>query len=43
VGEVAVFGNLDHLEVMNVTHASGQIEKDPITAEDYKALEDLGI
>jgi hypothetical protein len=26
-----------------VTHASGQIEKDPITAEDYKALEDLGI
>lgn len=43
VGEVAVFGNLDHLEVMNVTHAADQMAKDPITAEDYKALEDLGI
>jgi MraZ protein len=43
VGEVAVFGNLDHLEVMNVTHAADQMTKDPITAEDYKALEDLGI
>ena len=43
VGEVAVFGNLDHLEVMNQTHVMEEIEKDPITAEDYKALEDLGI
>jgi len=43
VGEVAVFGNLDHLEVMNVTHAADQMTKDPITPEDYKALEDLGI
>jgi MraZ protein len=43
VGEVAVFGNLDHLEVMNVTHAADQMTKDPITAEDYKALEELGI
>ena len=43
IGEVAVFGNLDHLEVMNVTHAADQMTKDPITAEDYKALEELGI
>jgi len=43
IGEVAVFGNLDHLEVMNVTHAADQMTKDPITAEDYRALEELGI
>ncbi len=43
VGEVDVFGNLDHLEVMNHTQVMDQIEKDPFTEEDYKALEDLGI
>lgn len=43
IGEVAVFGNLDHLEVMSLTHVTEKIEKDPITDEDYKALEDLGI
>ena len=43
VGEVAVFGSLDHLEVMNQAQVTDQIEKEPFTAEDYKVLEDLGI
>jgi MraZ protein len=43
VGEVAVVGNLDHLEVLNQTQVTEEIEKDPMTTEDYKALEDLGI
>jgi len=43
VGEVSVFGKLDYLEVMSQAHVAEKIEKDPITTEDYKALEDLGI
>src|SRR5215470_4777288 len=30
VGEVAVVGNLDNLEVMSVTHAADQMAKDPM-------------
>jgi MraZ protein len=43
VGDVAVFGKLDYLDVMSLPHVTETIEKEPITDEDYKALEDLGI
>jgi MraZ protein len=42
-GEVAVFGSLDYLEVMNHAKVVDDMNKDPFTAEDFKALEDLGI
>jgi MraZ protein len=42
-GEVDVFGALDYLEVMNHTKVMEDMNKDPFTAEDFKALEDLGI
>jgi MraZ protein len=42
-GEVAVFGALDYLEVMNHAKVVDDMKKDPFTAEDFKALEDLGI
>ena len=42
-GDVDVFGNLDHLEVMNHTRVLDEIKNEPFTEEDYKALEDLGI
>ena len=43
MGEVDVFGSLDYLEVMNHVKVTEQMEKDPFTDEDFKALEDLGI
>jgi MraZ protein len=42
-GEVDVFGALDYLEVMNHAKVVDDMNKDPFTAEDFKALEDLGI
>ena len=42
-GDVDVFGSLDHLEVMNHTRVLDQMKNEPFTANDYKALEDLGI
>jgi MraZ protein len=41
VGEVSVFGKLNYLEVMSQALVAEKIEKDSITAEDYKALENL--
>lgn len=41
VAEVSVFGKLNYLEVMNQALVAEKIEKDSITAEDYKALENL--
>jgi MraZ protein len=42
-GDVAVLGSLDYLEVMNDARAVDQMDKDPFTDEDEKALGDLGI
>jgi hypothetical protein len=42
-GDVDVFGKLDHLEVMNHTRVMDQMKSDPFTADDFKALEGLGI
>jgi MraZ protein len=42
-GEVDVFGKLDYLEVMNHARVMDEMKNAPFTAEDYKALEDLGI
>ena len=42
-GEVDVFGQLDHLEVMNHTKVLDQMKNEPYTDEDDKALEELGI
>jgi MraZ protein len=43
VGEVSVFGKLNYLEVMSQAQVAEKMDKDPITAEDFKALENLGI
>src|SRR5260370_22549930 len=42
-GEVDVFGNLDYLEEMNHTRVLDDLQNEPYTEEDDKALEDLGI
>ncbi|HTQ95947.1 MAG TPA: hypothetical protein VMH89_04035 [Candidatus Acidoferrum sp.] len=42
-GDVAVLGTLDYLEVINNARALDEMEKDPYTDEDDKALGDLGI
>ena len=42
-GDVAVLGTLDYLEVINNARALNQMDKDPYTDEDDKALGDLGI
>jgi MraZ protein len=42
-GDVAVLGSLDYLEVMNDARAVDQMDKDPFTDEDEKALGDFGI
>jgi MraZ protein len=42
-GDVDVFGNLDHLEVMNHQRILEELKSSPYTEEDFKALEDLGI
>src|SRR5215510_15770038 len=41
-GDVDVFGNLDHLEVMNHTRVLDDLKNSPYTDEDDKVLEDLG-
>ncbi|MGB7025142.1 MAG: hypothetical protein WBD73_15205 [Candidatus Acidiferrales bacterium] len=42
-GEVSVNGQLRYLEVWNHTRFLEQMKNNPITAEDAKALDDLGI
>lgn len=42
-GEVSVNGQLMHLEVWNHARFLEQMKNNPITAEDVKALDDLGI
>ncbi|HWY42389.1 MAG TPA: hypothetical protein VNX66_02755 [Candidatus Sulfotelmatobacter sp.] len=42
-GEVDVFGALDYLEVMNHSKVMEDMNKNPFTEADFKALEDLGI
>jgi MraZ protein len=42
-GEVSVNGQLMHLEVWNHARFLEQMKSNPITAEDVKALDDLGI
>jgi MraZ protein len=42
-GDVAVLGELDHLEVINDGRAQEQMDKDPYTDEDEQGLADLGI
>ena len=43
IGDVAVLGQLEHLEVMNDSRAQEQMKSEPYTAEDDKVLGDLGI
>jgi MraZ protein len=42
-GEVNVLGNLTYLTIWNQTRFLDQLNNNPITAEDEKILEDLGI
>jgi MraZ protein len=42
-GDVAVLGQLEHLEVINDSRAQEQMKNEPYTAEDDKVLGDLGI
>lgn len=42
-GEVDVLGNLNYLTVWNHARFLEQLNRNPITAEDEKTLEDLGI
>jgi hypothetical protein len=42
-GEVDVSGHLTYLEVWNHARFLDQMNRNPITAEDEKALDDLGI
>ncbi|HEV2617037.1 MAG TPA: hypothetical protein VGU63_10555 [Candidatus Acidoferrales bacterium] len=42
-GEVSVNGRLTYLDVWNHTRFLEQMKSNPITAEDAKALDDLGI
>ena len=42
-GDVDVLGALDYLEVMNHTRVMDTLKNEPYTADDDKALEDLGI
>ncbi|HJY85730.1 MAG TPA: hypothetical protein VKE24_02735 [Candidatus Acidoferrales bacterium] len=42
-GEVDVLGNLNYLEVWNHARFLENLSKNPITAEDEKVLDDLGI
>jgi MraZ protein len=43
IGDVAVLGQLEHLEVINDSRAQEQMKNEPYTAEDDKVLGDLGI
>src|ERR1700739_1659228 len=42
-GDVDVFGKLDYLEVMNHARVLDQMKNEPYTAEDDRALGELGI
>ena len=42
-GDVAVLGQLTHLEVRNLEGFRKEIEQNPFTAEDEKTLDELGI
>ncbi|MBI4458642.1 MAG: division/cell wall cluster transcriptional repressor MraZ [Acidobacteria bacterium] len=42
-GEVAVLGNLTYLEVWNNAHFLEEIRNNPITSEDERVLDELGI
>jgi MraZ protein len=42
-GDVDVLGNLNYLEVWNHSRFLENLDKNPITAEDEKTLDDLGI
>ena len=42
-GDVAVLGQLTHLEVRNLEGFRKEIEDNAFTAEDEKTLDDLGI
>jgi MraZ protein len=42
-GDVDVFGKLDYLEVMNHARVVDQLKNQPYTAEDDRALGELGI
>jgi len=42
-GDVDVLGNLNYLEVWNHNRFLENLDKNPITAEDEKTLDDLGI
>jgi len=43
VGEVNVLGNLDHLTIWNQTRFLDQLNNNPITDDDEKVLDGLGI
>ena len=43
MGDVAVLGQLEHLEVINDSRAQEQMKSEPYTDEDDKVLGDLGI
>ena len=43
VGEVDVFGNLNHLEVWNHERFAKKLEQEPLTEEDFSTLADHGI
>lgn len=42
-GDVDVLGNLDHLHVWNHSRFLEQMKQNPITVEDERALDELGI
>lgn len=42
-GEVAVLGHLTYLEVWNNQRFLDEIRKNPLTREDYDALDDIGV
>ena len=42
-GEVAVLGALDHLEVWNNELFRRRLEREPFTADDHRALAELGL
>lgn len=43
LGEVDVFGQLNHLEVWNHERIAGKLQAEPLTDEDFGALADFGI
>lgn len=43
LGEVDVFGQLNHLEVWNHERIAGKLQAEPLTDEDFGALADYGI